>query len=106
MNEKQTDVVENCRFAAGLSLGEYTALFFAGVMEFRDALRVVAERGAAMQAASDATPSGMVSILGLEREQHRTTLPRLCPGRSSASGQYALPRQHRRLRIQSRLPAH
>ena len=69
MNERQNDVAESCRYTAGLSLGEYTSLFFAGVLEFRDALRVVAERGAAMQAASDATPSGMVSILGLERDQ-------------------------------------
>lgn len=69
MNAKQTDEVENCRFTAGLSLGEYTALFFAGAIDFADALRVVAERGAAMQAASDASPSGMVSILGLERDQ-------------------------------------
>jgi [acyl-carrier-protein] S-malonyltransferase len=68
MNEKQLDVVESCRFTSGLSLGEYTALFFAGVLDFADALRVVAERGAAMQAASDANPSGMVSILGMERE--------------------------------------
>ena len=49
-------------------MGEYTALFFAGAIDFGDALRVVAERGAAMQAASDASPSGMVSILGLDRE--------------------------------------
>jgi [acyl-carrier-protein] S-malonyltransferase len=69
MNEKQNDEVENCEFTAGLSLGEYTALFFAGAIDFEDALRVVAERGAAMQAASDANPSGMVSILGLERDQ-------------------------------------
>jgi [acyl-carrier-protein] S-malonyltransferase len=68
MNEKQTDEVESCRYTAGLSLGEYTALFFAGAIDFADALRVVAERGAAMQAASDASPSGMVSILGLDRE--------------------------------------
>src|SRR5271154_2741637 len=68
MNEKSTDVVESCRYPAGLSWGEYTALFFAGAIDFGDALRVVAERGAAMQAASDASPSGMVSILGLERE--------------------------------------
>jgi [acyl-carrier-protein] S-malonyltransferase len=68
MNEKSTDVVESCRYTAGLSLGEYTALFFAGAIDFGDALRVVAERGAAMQAASDASPSGMVSILGLNRE--------------------------------------
>ncbi|HEY2828279.1 MAG TPA: ACP S-malonyltransferase [Pirellulales bacterium] len=68
MNEQQTDVVEDCRYTAGLSLGEYTALFFAQAIDFRDALLVVAERGAAMQAASDASPSGMVSILGLDRE--------------------------------------
>ena len=55
-----------CAAAAGLSLGEYTAMVFAGVMEFEAALAVVQIRGEAMQAASDATPSGMVSILGLE----------------------------------------
>lgn len=58
--------VAECVATAGLSLGEYTALVFAGAMEFRDGLRVVQKRGEAMQAASDATPSGMVSILGLE----------------------------------------
>lgn len=51
---------------AGLSLGEYTALTFAGALGFEDGLRVVAERGAAMQEAAEATSSGMVSILGLE----------------------------------------
>ncbi|MCR4412554.1 MAG: hypothetical protein NUV77_09045, partial [Thermoguttaceae bacterium] len=55
--------------AAGLSLGEYTAMVFAGVMSFEDGLLLVQERGAAMQKAADATPSGMVSILGLERSQ-------------------------------------
>lgn len=60
-------VVENCQAAAGLSLGEYSALVFAGVMNFETGLKVVQERGAAMQAAADRTPSGMVSILGLDR---------------------------------------
>ena len=50
---------------AGLSLGEYTALVFAGALDFADGLRLVQKRGAAMQAAADATPSGMVSVLGL-----------------------------------------
>jgi [acyl-carrier-protein] S-malonyltransferase len=50
-------------------LGEYTALVFAGVMEFEAGLKVVQRRGEAMQAAADATPSGMVSILGLDRAQ-------------------------------------
>jgi [acyl-carrier-protein] S-malonyltransferase len=60
-------VVEGCAATAGLSLGEYTALAFAGAVSFADGLRVVRRRGEAMQAASDATPSGMISVLGLER---------------------------------------
>lgn len=58
--------VDDCQWAAGLSLGEYTAITFAGAMDFESALRVVQRRGEAMQAASDAVPSGMVSLLGLE----------------------------------------
>ncbi len=61
-------LVEACVQTAGLSLGEYTALVFAGVMEFEDALRVVQKRGEAMQAASDRTPSGMVSLLLIDPE--------------------------------------
>ncbi len=53
--------------AAGLSLGEYTALWFAGVFSFADGLRLVKRRGAAMQAAADAARSGMVSLLGADR---------------------------------------
>src|SRR5205823_5204380 len=63
------DVVLSCEAAAGLSLGEYTALVFAGAMDFEVGLRLVQERGAAMQEAADESPSGMVSILGLERPQ-------------------------------------
>jgi [acyl-carrier-protein] S-malonyltransferase len=63
------DVYNSCQATAGLSLGEYTALVFAGVMTFEDGLRVVQERGQAMQDASDAVPSGMVSILGLDADK-------------------------------------
>ena len=63
------EVVLGCEATAGLSLGEYTAMVFADVMDFGDALRVVQQRAEAMQEASDATPSGMVSVLGLERGQ-------------------------------------
>jgi [acyl-carrier-protein] S-malonyltransferase len=59
--------VAGVQATAGLSLGEYTALVLAGALDFAAALGVVKCRGEAMQAASDATAGGMVSILGLER---------------------------------------
>jgi [acyl-carrier-protein] S-malonyltransferase len=69
-----SDVVSGCAMTAGLSLGEYTALTFAGVLDFENGLRVVKCRGEAMQSASDAKPSGMVSVLGLDVEK----LQKLC----------------------------
>lgn len=98
LRQEQPDVVLSCEMAAGLSLGEYTALVFAGVMTFADGLRLVQIRGEAMQAASDATPSGMVSILGLERSQVQQLCDQargndileianlLCPGNIAVSG--------------------
>jgi [acyl-carrier-protein] S-malonyltransferase len=56
---------------AGLSLGEYTALWFAGALEFADAVRLVRLRGEAMQAASEAIKSSMVSLMGATEEQAR-----------------------------------
>ena len=67
LRNEQPEVVLSCEAAAGLSLGEYTAMVFAGVLDFEAGLTLVQQRGAAMQEAADATPSGMVSILGLER---------------------------------------
>lgn len=61
--------IEECTVAAGLSLGEYSALCFADVMSFEDGLTLVRKRGLAMQAAADATPSGMVAILGMDANQ-------------------------------------
>jgi [acyl-carrier-protein] S-malonyltransferase len=92
------ELVNGCSAAAGLSLGEYTALVFASVMEFEAGLRVVQERGRAMQDAADAASSGMVSILGLEREQVDSLVAQardgevlevanlLCPGNIVVSG--------------------
>ncbi len=62
------EVVKNCAGAAGLSLGEYTAIAFAGGMSFEDGLKLVQLRGQAMQAAADQTVGGMVSVLGLDRD--------------------------------------
>lgn len=54
---------------AGLSLGEYTALWYAGSIDFADAVRLVRLRGEAMQDASEQTPSGMASLMGADEAQ-------------------------------------
>ena len=51
---------------AGLSLGEYTALYAAGLISFEDTIALVHKRGQAMQQAADANNGGMVSIIGLD----------------------------------------
>lgn len=94
----EADAVVSCSAAAGLSLGEYTALVFAGAINFADGLRVVRRRGEAMQAAADVHPSAMISILGLEvpRIEELCAAARqgavlqvanlLCPGNTVVSG--------------------
>jgi [acyl-carrier-protein] S-malonyltransferase len=62
----QPEIVAACQGAAGLSLGEYTALVFAGSIDFESGLKVVRQRGQAMQSAALATKSGMTSVLGLD----------------------------------------
>ncbi|RJP39060.1 MAG: [acyl-carrier-protein] S-malonyltransferase [Phycisphaerales bacterium] len=54
-----------CR-AGGLSLGEYTALYAAGALDFADGLRLVRRRGQLMQQAAQAAPSGMISLIGAD----------------------------------------
>lgn len=72
--EEQSDRIAAVKAAAGLSLGEYTAVCFAGGLQFPDALKLVQKRGQAMQAAADAVDSGMASVLGMDLE----TLQRVC----------------------------
>ncbi len=61
--------LEAATITAGLSLGEYTALVFAGAIDFDDAVRLVAARGRAMQECAERRPGRMVAVLGLERER-------------------------------------
>lgn len=58
-----------CSAVAGLSLGEYTALYASGVLSFADAVKLVRLRGEAMQAAADAAPGGMVALIGADEAQ-------------------------------------
>lgn len=90
---------ERLAATAGLSLGEYTAVCFAGGLDFAAALRLVQRRGQAMQAAADQVDSGMCSVLGLSPEQveeicsevrreDEVLMPAnlLCPGNVAVSG--------------------
>ena len=74
--------VDACNMAMGLSLGEYSALCFAGAISFEDGVKITKARGAAMQAAADAASSGMVSIIGLDKEK----CEEVCKAASEATG--------------------
>jgi len=92
---------EQFSFAAGLSLGEYTALFVAGAVSFEEALRLVHRRGELMQAAATSAPSGMVSLVGANETSARALCDQArgedvlapanfnCPGQIVISGSRA-----------------
>ena len=58
--------------AAGLSLGEYSALHAAGVFDAKTAVELVAFRGKAMERSAAGVESAMVAVLGLERDKLRS----------------------------------
>ena len=80
--------------AAGLSLGEFTALTAAGVMDFAEGIQVVRQRGRFMQEACDATKGGMAAIIGLDETKTREACAEAgvelanlnCPGQIVISG--------------------
>ncbi|HKX63210.1 MAG TPA: ACP S-malonyltransferase [Verrucomicrobiae bacterium] len=80
--------------AAGLSLGEFTALAAAGVLSFEDGLKVVRQRGQFMQEACDTTKGGMAAVLGLDEAKTREVCSEAgvelanlnCPGQIVISG--------------------
>ena len=80
--------------AAGLSLGEYSAMACAGVFSFADGLRLVAKRGELMDKACRENDGGMASIIGLAPEiisevckKHDIDVANFnCPGQIVISG--------------------
>jgi [acyl-carrier-protein] S-malonyltransferase len=100
--EQNPSILNSVVAVAGLSLGEYSALACANAISFEDGVRLVQQRGAAMQDAATAVPSGMASVLGLTSEQLESVcksarLPGeilqianlLCPGNIAVSGHAA-----------------
>lgn len=68
-SEGGQQIIDSVDVTCGLSLGEYTALAFSGAFSFEDGLKLVKLRGEAMQDASDAAQSAMVSVIGLDSEK-------------------------------------
>lgn len=99
---EQASQVEAAEKAVGLSLGEYTALTFAGALGLEDGLKLVKERGEAMQEAAEANPGGMASVVGLQLDDAQELAAKaqeqagsnailrvanvLCPGNYTLSG--------------------
>lgn len=97
--ERYPEQAERVKAVAGLSLGEYSALCYAGGLAFEAALQLVQRRGRAMQTAADRVESGMASVIGLDllslqaiceaaRGPDEVLLPAnlLCPGNIAVSG--------------------
>ncbi|MDX1930195.1 MAG: ACP S-malonyltransferase [Pirellulaceae bacterium] len=102
LESERPDLWSDVVGVAGLSLGEYTAVAAAGGISFADGVRLVQQRGLAMQAAADAIPSSMSSIIGLDQtkleevckavstpDSFAQVANLLCPGNIAISGHTA-----------------
>lgn len=100
--QQNPSILDSVVAVAGLSLGEYSALACSQAISFEDGVRLVQQRGSAMQDAASAVPSGMMSILGLDRVPLESVCDSarqageilqianlLCPGNIAISGHLA-----------------
>jgi [acyl-carrier-protein] S-malonyltransferase len=78
---------------AGHSLGEFSALFSAGVLSFEDALQIVKIRSQAMEQASETNPGSMAAIIGADEKQLETICDQagvVLPANLNAPGQVVI----------------
>lgn len=75
-------------FMAGHSLGEYSALVCAGVLNFSDAIRIVAKRGQFMQEAVPQGVGAMAAIIGLTDEQVQEVCEKVGPSQDVCPANY------------------
>jgi [acyl-carrier-protein] S-malonyltransferase len=80
-------------FAAGHSLGEYSALVAAGVLGFADAVRLVRARGRAMQEAVPVGQGGMAAVLGADKEAVEALCEQAAAGEVCAPANFNCPGQ-------------
>ena len=67
MIKKESGInLENAKYFAGHSLGEYSALAASGSLDFKSAIKLLNERGKAMQTAVPKNTGGMIAVLGVE----------------------------------------
>ena len=93
---------ESPAMVAGHSLGEFSALVYAGALSFEDGLKLVAARANAMQKACEVNPGTMAAIIGLPDEKVEEVCAEVskegkvvvpanfnCPGQLVISGEVA-----------------
>lgn len=84
------------RFVAGHSLGEYSALVAANVLDFPTALQLVRERGRLMKESGEQTPGGMAAVIGLDATKLEDVCRRatengiVCPANYNSPGQVVI----------------
>ena len=75
MIEKESNInLENAKYFAGHSLGEYSALAAVGSLDFKSAIKLLNQRGKAMQAAVPKGAGGMIAVLGVEISEIKNIL--------------------------------
>jgi [acyl-carrier-protein] S-malonyltransferase len=85
--------LEGAAFAAGHSLGEYSADVAAGALAFEDAVRLVRERGRFMQEAVPAGVGAMAAIVGLAPSEVEAACAEAAQGEVVAPANYNSPEQ-------------